>query len=405
MDKKIFYSEVESTLHDQILSFWKTKMVDSIHGGFCGQMTGRGEIVAGAPKGAILNSRILWSFSAAYRVTCKKEYLEMAERAKRYLIDHFYDHQFGGVYWSLQADGVPLNTKKQIYALGFAIYGLCEFARATDDEEALDYAVKLYRSIEQYSFDTHLNGYLEALTREWNEMGDMRLSLKDANEKKTMNTHLHIIESYTNLYRVWPSRELELKLENLIGLFLSYIYDPVTGHLKLFFNEKWESRDAGFSYGHDIEASWLLLEAATELRDNERIARVKNVCSHIAKSAMEGLQNDGSMIYERHAGAQLVTDRHWWVQAETVVGLLWLWRYHGYSGAYERAVRCWAYIKKNLIDYEGGEWWWAVTEDGIKDEINDKAGFWKCPYHNSRMCLEVMSILGCGTSPRKETDG
>lgn len=393
MNEKTFYNQVESVLHDQILSFWKTKMVDSKHAGFYGQMTGRGKIVADAPKGAILHSRILWAFSAAYRVTGRKEYLELAVRAKRCLIDHFYDNRFGGVYWSLRADGTPLDTKKQIYALGFAIYGLSEFSRATGDEKALDYALKLYRSIEKYSFDTQFNGYIEALSREWNELGDVRLSLKDANEKKTMNTHLHILESYTNLYRIWPSTELELKLKNLIGVFLEYIYDPVTGHLNLFFNEKWEPRDAGFSYGHDIEASWLLLEAATELGDNELVACVKNVCSHIAKAAMEGLQNDGSMSYERHAGGCLVSDRHWWVQAETVVGFLWLWRYHGYADAYEQAVRCWEYIKKNLIDYEGGEWWWAVMADGTKDTINDKAGFWKGPYHNSRMCLEVMSIL------------
>jgi mannobiose 2-epimerase len=208
-----------------------------------------------------------------------------------------------------------------------------------------------------------------------------------------MNTHLHILESYSNLYRVWPSRELELKLKNLIAVFPEHIYDPVTGHLKLFFNENWESRDAGFSYGHDIEASWLLLEAAIELGDKELIERVKNVCGHIAKAATEGLQPDGSMICERHADGHLVTDRHWWIQAETVVGFMWLWKYHGDSQAYELAVRCWEYIKKNLIDYQGGEWWWAVMADGTKDRTNDKAGFWKCPYHNSRMCLEVMSVL------------
>jgi len=183
MDKRTFYREVESTLHENILSFWQTKMVDLTHGGFLGEITGHGEVAAGALKGAILNGRILWAFSAAYRLNRKKEYLELAMRAKRYLIDHFYDHQFGGVYWSLRADGVPNDTKKQIYALGFAIYGLSEFVRATDDEEALDYAVKLYRSIEKYSFDPQFNGYFEAMTREWGGLSDVRLSAKDANEK------------------------------------------------------------------------------------------------------------------------------------------------------------------------------------------------------------------------------
>ncbi|MGV8094367.1 MAG: AGE family epimerase/isomerase [Mangrovibacterium sp.] len=393
MDEKTFYKEAESILYGNILSFWQTKMVDLTHGGFFGEITGHGEVVVDAPKGAILNSRILWTFSAAYRLSRKKEYLELAMRAKKYLIKHFYDHQFGGVYWSLRADGVPLDTKKQVYALGFAIYGLSEFVRATDDEEALDYAVKLYRSIEKYSFDPQFNGYFEAMTREWGGLNDVRLSEKDANEKKTTNTHLHILEAYTNLYRVWPSKELDLKLKNLIRVFLEHIYDPVTGHLKLFFNEKWESRDAGFSYGHDIEASWLLLEGAIELGYKVLADHVKSVCMHLAKSAMEGLQPDGSMIYERHANGHTVTDRHWWVQAETVIGLIWLWYYHGRAQAFSQAVACWEYIKENLIDYEGGEWWWAVKEDGTKDLNNDKAGFWKCPYHNSRMCLEVMFFL------------
>ena len=169
-------------------------------------------------KGAVLNARILWTFSAAYRLLKKEEYLSAAMRAKRYVIDHFYDREFGGIYWSLDYKGHPLDTKKQIYAIGFAIYGLSEYHRATGDTEALEYAVRLFEDIEKYSFDSVKNGYCEALTREWGEIADMRLSDKDENERKTMNTHLHILEPYTNLYRVWKDERLKRQLRNLICL-------------------------------------------------------------------------------------------------------------------------------------------------------------------------------------------
>lgn len=392
MEPFIFRREVEKTLHDNILRFWLEKMVDTESGGFHGRMTGHGVLDAQAPRGAILYSRILWAFSAAYRVTGREAYKVAAERAKKYLLTHFYDPTYGGIYWSLTHEGEPFETKKQIYAIGFAIYGLSEYHRATGDKEALDYARKLYASIEEHSFDTVLNGYFEAFTRDWQVMSDMRLSDKDANECKTMNTHLHILEPYTNLYRVWPDEGLKARLINLIGIFLKQIYDPSTHHLGLFFNEKWESRDAGFSYGHDIEASWLLMEAALTVGNADLTQQVSRITRKIALAANEGLQADGSMIYECHADGRLDKERHWWVQAENVVGQLWQWHYQQDNEAYRRAAACWVYIRNHLIDATG-EWWWGILPDGQRDLDNDKAGFWKCPYHNTRMCLEVMQLL------------
>lgn len=209
--------EMRTVLEDNILSFWEDKMTDSVHGGFYGRITGTGKLEPQAVKGAVLNARILWTFSSAYRLLGKAEYLETATRAKRVIIDQFYDKEQGGIYWSLDYAGRPADTKKQIYALGFAIYGLSEYHRATGDEEALTYAIRLFKSIEQYSFDSVKNGYCEALTRDWNDISDMRLSDKDENERKTMNTHLHILEPYTNLYRVWKDAVLEKQLRNLIS--------------------------------------------------------------------------------------------------------------------------------------------------------------------------------------------
>ena len=343
---------------------------------------------------SILNARILWTFSAAYRLLRKPEYLETATRAKRYLIDKFYDQEFEGIYWELDYTGQPVQTKKQIYALGFAIYGLSEYNRATGDKEALDYAIRLFKAIEQYSFDPEKNGYMEAFTKDWKLIEDMRLSDKDENEKKTMNTHLHILEPYTNLYRVWKDEHLKKQLRNLILIFTDKILDHRTYHLNLFFNEDWESKYRIISYGHDIEASWLLHEAAIELGDNEILQKVEPLVQKVAIAAEDGLLANGSLIYEYHPNEKKAdTDLHWWVQAENVVGHFNLYQHFGDEPALGTAYTCWKFIQRYLIDKEQGEWHWSVSLDHEINREDDKAGFWKCPYHNGRMCMEIIERL------------
>lgn len=382
--------EVTEELEGNILPFWMNKMTDRERGGFYGRISGEDVLMPDEPKGAILNARILWTFSAAYRLLKKPEYLATATRAKRYLFDFFYDKQFGGIYWSVDCEGNPLDTKKQIYALGFAIYGLSEYARATGDEEALEYAIRLFEVIEKYSFDAEKNGYVEALTRDWQPIADMRLSDKDENEKKTMNTHLHILEPYANLYRVWKDGRLKTQLKNLIELFVTKILDTQTYHLNLFFEDDWTNKYHLISYGHDIEASWLIHEAALVLGDETVLKQIEPVIVRIARAADEGLNADGSMTYERFSDKG-ETDRelHWWVQAENVVGHLNLYQHFGDEEALSTALRCWQFIKDKLIDRENGEWYWSRFADGSINRNDDKAGFWKCPYHNGRMCLEI----------------
>ena len=386
---------MRSELENNILPFWMNKMEDNEQGGFYGEITGDDELRSEASKGAILNARILWTFSAAYRLLKKPEYLKTATRAKRYLIDRFYDPEYGGIYWELDYKGNPLDTKKQIYAIGFAIYGLSEYARATGDAEALEYAQRLFEVIEQHSFDPVQNGYLEALTRDWQPIEDMRLSDKDENEKKTMNTHLHILEPYTNLYRVWKDERLERQLRNLIDVFITRILDPQTGHLNLFFEEDWTNKYRIYSYGHDIEASWLIHEAALVLGDETVLKRIEPLIVRIAQAADEGLNPDGSMIYENFLDKQKIDrELHWWVQAENVVGHINLYQHFGDESALDIAVRCWEFIKAKLIDHEHGEWHWSILPDGTVNRKDDKAGFWKCPYHNGRMCMEVIERFG-----------
>ncbi len=391
MDIKKITQEMKEELLSNILPYWINNMKDPVNGGFYGRITGRDTLMPEADKGAILNARILWTFSAAYRLFGKPEYLEMATRAKQTIINSFYDTEFGGIYWSLDYKGIPCDTKKQIYALGFVIYGLSEYTRATGDKEALNYAIRLFESIEKYSFDSLKNGYCEALTREWGEIADMRLSDKDENERKTMNTHLHILEPYTNLFRVWKNDRLESQLRNLIKLFMEKILNQETGHLGLFFTDDWELVNRVVSYGHDIEASWLLHEAALVLNDAEILEKVEPLVEYIAAAADEGLMPDGSMVYERFPEkGKADNDRHWWVQAENVVGHANLFQHFDDQVAMKKASLCWEFIKKNLIDHQHGEWHWSVRADGSLNTVDDKAGFWKCPYHNGRMCMEMI---------------
>lgn len=411
---------MQDVLEQNILRFWLDRMVDREHGGFYGRIDGKGMLHPEAEKGAILNARILWTFSAAYRVLGNPEYLDASRRAYDYLINHFIDKEYGGVYWSVDFLGNPLDTKKQFYAIGFALYGLTEYVRATGDREALDYALQLYECIEEHALDRQNNGYIEACTREWDEITDMRLSDFDANFPKSQNTHLHIIEPYTNLLRclkelhaaetcdyvpvlgsvlpvgisvpIETIHDIEASLRNLIAIFTDKILNPETHHLDLFFEMDW-TRGAGHleSYGHDIECSWLMHEAALVLGDKEVLAKVEPIVRMVAKASEKGLRPDGSMIHEANLTTNHVDDDlHWWVQAENVVGWFNLYQYFGDEEALEKAVRCWEYIKKELIDWDNGEWFWSRHPDGSLNTVDDKAGFWKCPYHNSRMCLEIL---------------
>ena len=420
MDIQLMKQEMQDVVENNILRFWLDKMVDDEHGGFYGRIDGSEVLHPEAEKGAILNARILWSFSAAYRVLGNPEYLEAATRAKDYIIDPFIDKESGGVYWSLAYHGNPLDTKKQFYAIGFAIYGMSEYARATGDREALECALQLFDSIEEHAFDSEYNGYIEACTREWGKIADMRLSELDANYPKSQNTHLHIIEPYANLYRclkefqastlcdyvpvigsvlpidVAVPQETLLRVEgalrNIIGIFTDRILNPETHHLDLFFEMDW-TRGAGHleSYGHDIECSWLMHEAALVLGDVDVLAKVEPIVREVAKASEKGLRPDGSMIHEANLDTGHVDDDlHWWVQAENVVGWYNLYQHFGDEQALERAFLCWNYIKTQIIDWDNGEWHWSRHPDGSLNTVDDKAGFWKCPYHNSRMCLEII---------------
>ena len=387
-----YKKELQSEL-SAILGFWQQHTIDNTFGGFYGRLGHTNNIFADAPKGSVLNSRILWTFSAAYNLTGNREYLNTAWRAFEYITDYFIDKVNGGVYWSVDYKGQPLDTKKQVYALSFAIYGLSEFCRATENEQAKEIALELYHLIVKHSYDSVNGGYIEALSADWQEIEDLRLSKKDANEKKSMNTHLHVLEGFANLYRIWPHEELKSSIEELIRIFLDQIIDKKNHHLILFFDEKWNVRSNIISYGHDIEAAWLIQEA-TEIIDNvDLLERVKKQSIQITNALIEGLDKDGGLWYEFDASENhLIKEKHWWPQAESMIGFFNSWQITWNENYLERSLQSWQFIKTHILDKKNGEWFWGVKEN--YDVMNeDKVGIWKCPYHNSRACIELIKRI------------
>ena len=378
-----FRAEAQALLETNILPFWQERMVDYRQGGFYGRIDGYNVLHPDAEKGAVLNARILWTFSAAARVLHNTPYRILAARAYDYLMQRFIDREQGGVYWSLHADGTPLDTKKQTYAIAFAIYGLAEYYRATRDQEALLTAIRLFEDIEAHAFDAVNVGYIEALTRDWQPISDMRLSEQDENGSRTMNTHLHVLEAYTNLYRVYKDPRLARQLRVLIDIFVNRLYNPSNGHLDLFFDDQWQGRRDKTSPGHDIEAAWLLHEALEVLGDPILLQETLPVCQQLAQAAENGI----------------LKESQWWCYAEAVVGYIDQWKLNQKALPVEAAINlemaeaAWEFIQSHLIDREHGEWYWAILPDGTPDTSNDKAGFWKCPYHNSRMCIELIERL------------
>lgn len=387
---------LKKQMHDELLSilnYWTENTVDEKHGGFIGTIDHSENKDYNTDKGSVLNARILWAFSAAYPVTKNEKHLQLAQRAYDYIATYFYDNENGGIFWSVDHLGNPKDTKNQIYALAFVIYGLSEFYAVSKNEEALALAKKLYNQIELNSYDGGNGGYLEAFTRDWRHIDDLRLSDKDVNEKKTMNTHLHIVEGYANLYKVWPDKELKDVIKELLYTINEYFINAETGHLRLFFSENWVEKPDVISYGHDIEAAWLLQWCAEVILDESLIQTYKKHAVQMADATFEGLDEDGGLWYEYDPKEnKLIAEKHWWPQSEFWIGMVNAWQITGDAKYLKAVEKNWEFVQQYILDTKNGEWIWGINADYSKIE-KDKAGFWKCPYHNSRACLELMRRL------------
>jgi mannobiose 2-epimerase len=389
LDFKQLKNEFENELTENILPFWIDEVYDPSRKTFYGRIANSGEKFPDAPLSAVFTTRLMWTFSAVYRRFPRAEYQQMAGEAFRILRETFWDNVNGGIFWSVTPDGTPVETKKQFYAQAFFIYALSEYYLAFRDEKARKLAVSMFLLVEAYAHDAVFGGYCEARSAGWQEPGDQRLSGKDMNVRKSMNTHLHILEAYTNLYRIWKDEKLKMQLTALTGLFLQKIICPETSRFNLFFDEDWTVRSAIDSFGHDIEGSWLLVEAAEVLDDPALLRQVKEMAVKMAVvTEKEGISPEGGVYNEREEG-RLLARFDWWPQAEAVVGFFNAWQLTGDEKFLHRAVSSWKFIQQYIIDHENGDWFWGVDEN-CKVVPEDKVNGWKASYHNGRMCLEMI---------------
>jgi len=374
--------EIVQDLTENILPFWAKHSPDP-SGGFYGTLNFDWAPRANAMKGGILNARLVWTFSAAYRMLKDEQYLALADRAQRYFLDHFIDPEYGGSYYTLTANGEPLNMQKNTYQNAFAVYGLSEHYRATGNKESLDAAIAVYRKMAEHAYDPVNGGFIELFDREW--------QMIEVESPKTMNTNLHVLEALTSLYRVWNDAGLRKHLQEQIYVMAHKVLNQETWHERLFLTMDWVNQRDIDSYGHDIEFAWLLVEAAEVLGDEEILKDTERIAVNLATVQLEqGINENGAMIYEK-SGDHINSNLSWWPQNETVVGCLNAWQISGDRKFLDAAVRNWEWIKEYMIDYEHGEWYGNVSPDGTPRRNGVKADQWRCPYHNSRMGFEVMT--------------
>ena len=394
MDTAALRDAIDRELRSNLLPFWRERSVDRTRGGFVAEMDNDGTVRADAARGLVLNARLLWTFSALRRRLGDPADLELARRAYAYLEKRFRDGVHGGYVWMVDADGRPLPGSKKVYGQAFAIYALAEYHLASGDAAALTAARRVFELLERHAHDARHLGYLEACAADWSPTAELRLSDGDMLAPKSMNTHLHVLEAYTNLYRAWPDPALAARLRELIGLFGEHIVDHRAGHLRHFFDERWAPLSEGYTYGHDIEATWLLAEAAAVLGDDALARQVREWAVAIARAVLaEGVDRDGALAYEGRGGAVVGAQRDWWCQAEAVVGFWNAYQATGEAGFADAAAGVWRFIEEKLADRAGGEWFWRVGADGAVDASMPKVSAWKCPYHSVRACLEMLERL------------
>lgn len=385
-----FVNEIETHLKEKLIPFW-TGLKDEENGGYYGYMGYDLAIDTHYEKGCILNSRILWFFSNAYMLFGEGHLKEAAEHAYKFLKDCCIDKENGGVYWSVTYNGKISDDTKHTYNQAFAIYALSSYYDAVKDEEALKIAGELFNLIEEKCTDEY--GYLEAFSRTFEPAGNDKLSENGVMADKTMNTLLHVFEAYTEYYRVSHNEKAAARLRFMLDVFKNNVYNEKLGRQEVFFDQKYTPLIDLYSYGHDIETAWLLDRGLEVLGDNRYIEMFALVTHALAENIYNRAFVNGSVLNEAENGVNDTT-RIWWVQAESIVGFInegmKIPGTEESSKYFKAAEALWEYIKEFLIDKrEGSEWFWSVNADGepCQKPIVEP---WKCPYHNGRMCIEVV---------------
>ena len=394
----------ETEVRENILPFWIKHGVDQERGGFHGEVDLAGNPIKTANKACVLVTRILWTFAAAARVFDDQEYRVLAKRAYDMINCSFSDREYGGYYMQLSYDCKPVEDIKHTYSQAFALYSLCEYYRLEPTDALLDQIQQVFHLLEEKTKDPNHPGYGEAFTRQWNPIEENRMA--DSNEPKTMNTHLHMLEAYASVYRIWKNERVGQRLRELIDIFLEYIIGD-SNHFKIFFHDDFteSNQSKGItSFGHDIEGQWLLCEAAEILGNEPLKEKVKSVAIKMVDTVQrEGVDKDGGLFLEStRFGSHLRTNKHWWLQAENLVGFMNAYQLTGDQKYWDIVKLSWKFIDDHVIDHEQGEWYAKVNRLGVPflteppDDPspyyrNDrKIDAWKCPYHNSRACLEMI---------------
>lgn len=390
-----FSQRVSDQLFGHLLPFWCEVAVDHQQGGWMGWISNDLQTDRRQPKGLILNARLLWTFSAVHQARPDKLYRQMADRAFDYVMTRFWDEQHGGAFWCLDDTGHVLDDSKKIYGQAFYIYALTAYCRAFRDPASLVRAQQVFELIEHHAHDSDFGGYFEVRRRDWSEAGpNARLSDKDMNEKKSMNNHLHLLEAYTNLYRVWPDSLVARRLRELLRLFERHILNSQAWHFNHFFDEQWHNRSDSYTFGHDIEGSWLFCEAAGVLSNAALLKHVRSVALSMAGVTLrEGIDADGALLYEAKGQKIIDAGKEWWPQAEAIIGFLNAFQLSGDKKFLHAALRVWDFIENRLVDRVHGEWFWRITPEDKVDASLPKVSEWKDPYHATRACLEMLRRL------------
>ncbi len=400
-DLSTLASRAEAELKTDILPFWIKNTVDHERGGFYGLINNDMKVFKDAPRGMLLTARILWTYSSAFRKYQDPQYLEMARWAYADLEARFLDKQHGGYFWSVKVDGTPLQDGKQIYGHTFAIYALSEFFRATGEKPALDRAIEVYRLIEKYSRDRKNGGYYDFLSRDW-KLQKSKLGMFGTDYDKSQNTTLHLMEAYANLLRAWPDTQLRSDLRTVVEIMTTRILNKEGKHLILYFDADWTPRSEVKSFGHDIEANWLLTDAAEAIGDPELLKAINKTSLALAEATLaEGLDKDGSLFYEATPKGISDSDKEWWAQIEAAVGFLNAYQLSGDVKFLTAAQGLWNFCEKSMIDRQNGEWFFRVTKAGKVVRGGAKVGMWKCPYHNARGCMEIVDRVRAITAAKK----
>lgn len=384
--------EFRWVLQENILKFWLEKAMDREHGGTIGWLDREGRPIEPGTKSLVQQARVVWAFAAAYRTFPEPKYKEAADHTLRFLREKLLDAEHGGFYWQVSRKGKVLEPKKHLYGQSFAIYALAEYARAFDDRAAREEALALFRLMDAKGHDAKNGGYHESFTQEWKPIRDDAL-LGPAGER-TQNTHIHLLEAFTALYQATGDATVRARLEELLHLFADHIVDSQRGFARLFFTDTWQpTDDVTSSYGHDIELSWLMTNAAEALGEgippNVRRAALA-LAEHTLRHGFDAER--GGVFYEGPAGgAPRDRQMSWWVQAEALVGFLNAAELSGkddYLEAFEKQAQ---YTLDNFVDREYGEWHSLIRPDGTL--TGPKASDWKAPYHAGRACLEIYRRL------------